>query len=339
MKVLVTIPEGQIKNEFLEGDVVELLEASFDVEYNTLGRDYTSDELREKIKDKDIVLGTWGSPSFGNDLCEGSSVKLIAHTAGSVGDLVDETVYNRGIKVISGNRLFAESVAEGTLAYMMTMLRRLPDEIEYTRAGKWFSSELYHSKGLFDRTIGIIGYGMISQCVMRLLKPFRVKIMLYSAHQVPKDFLDEVGARQCSLNEIFSQCSVISLHSSLTPQNVGIIGAEHFRLMKDGAIFINTARGAVVKEREMIEELKSGRIYAMLDVFDPEPPTPDNPLRQMKNVYLVSHRAGPTIDRRPYIGRAIVEDMVAFSEGRELKHEISFAQSSRMTRHSMARTR
>ena len=338
MKVLVTIPDGQNKREFLTSEVLELLEGRFDVEYNTLGRDYTADELRERIKDKDIVLGTWGSPSFRNDMCEGSNVKLIAHTAGSVGDLVDETVYNRGIKVISGNRMYAESVAEGTLAYMMIMLRRLPDEIASTKAGGWYNNELYYTEGLFDRTVGIVGYGMISQCVMRLLKPFRVKIKLYSAHPVPKEFLDEVGAEQCSLEEVFSKSSVISLHSSLTPKNVGIIGREHFRLMKDGAIFINTSRGAIVRESEMIEELADGRIRAVLDVFDPEPPALDNPLRNMKNVYVISHKAGPTTDRRPYIGRAIVEDLIAFSEGRELKHEITLSQSSRMTRHSMVRT-
>ena len=170
MKVLITIPEGDTRQGFLNDETIKLLEENFDVRYNTLGRNYTKEELAQEISDAEILITGWGTPTLiGGALTNNSSLKMIAHTAGSVGDLLDEVAYSKGITVVSGNRLFAESVAEGTIAYMMSALRRIPDEINGIREGLWRHPDVKETRGLLDREIGIIGYGMISRCLMQML--------------------------------------------------------------------------------------------------------------------------------------------------------------------------
>ena len=333
--VSILMPDTEVLDSFLGGEPMQELKKNFTVRKNTLGRAYTEEELRIEAHNSDVLISGWGIASLGNGICSNSRVKLIAHTGGSVGDLVDDTVYSSNIKVISGNELFAESVAEGTLAYIMSALRRIPDEVNSLKEGGWGVHGL-RNKGIIGKTIGIIGYGMISRHLVRMLAPFRTNILIYSSHPIPTAFLEEKNARQASLNEIFLSSDIVSLHSSLNAKTIGMIGKEHFDLLKNGSVFVNTARGAIIREEELIDALRENRFFAVLDVFAKEPLQADSPLRSMDNVYLLPHKAGPTYDFRKNIGAAIVEDIIAFSEGRSLRYEISSDYASRMTRHSMA---
>lgn len=334
MKLLVTIPNGGTLNGFLTEETKKYLEENFEVVYNESAKQYTREDLKKVAKDAEIIITGWGSPSLAGDVPGTESLKFVAHVGGSVGDLVDDALYARGVRVVSGNVMYAESVAEGTFAYMMCALRGIPDEVYGMKAGHWYLPGIRASEGLFDREIGIIGFGTISKFVMQMLKPFRVKIKVYSGHPIDEEFLREVGAVQTSLEDIFSTCKIVSLHSALNERTVGMIGKEHFEMMQDGSVFINTARGAIVREDEMIEVLSRRDIRAFLDVFTREPLSADSPLRSMSNVYLMPHRAGPTLDRRPYIGRAIAEEAVRFKNGEALTLEIPRSYAGRMTKHS-----
>ncbi len=338
MKLLVSIPEGGVRDGFLNEGSIKLLEDNFEVIYNDLGRKYTQDEWKEILNTVDVVVTGWGFPTCIGGALEGNTrLKLIAHTAGSVGDLVDDEAYSKGIKVISGNRLFAESVAEGTVAYMLAALRKIPTEIQGMKEGLFHHPTVNDeggTLGLLDREIGIIGLGMISTDLMKLLKPFRCKFKIYSHYPIKEEFLKENNAIQVdTLEEVFSTCSLVSLHSALNDTTRYMIKKEHFALMPERGIFVNTARGAVIVENDLIEVLKERPdMYAILDVYDPEPPTQDSALRTLHNVYLLPHRGGPTNDRYPYIGRGVVEDIVSFSKGEPLKLEITREYASRMTR-------
>ena len=332
MKLLVTVPFSGTDNGFLNADTKRMLEENFDVKYNEKDRHYTEDELALEIADADIVITGWGTKPIRNCIDKAEKLKLVAHLAGSVADLVDDTVFDRGVRVISGNAMFAESVAEGTLAYMMSILRMIPDDVMNMRRGHWRDVPARDSEGLFDRTVGIVGYGTISKDLMRMMKPFRVKFKIYSAHKIDEDFLNEVNGSVATLDEIFSTCSIVSLHSSLNERTVGMIRGRHFELMRDGSVFINTARGAIINEKEMKEVLSRRDIRAFLDVFAEEPLDKDDPLRLMPNVYIAPHKAGPTVDRRKYIGRAICEDVISFKNGGEMKLELSRSYANRMTR-------
>ena len=334
-KVLVTMPDGFAKERFITKETQKLLEEHFDVTYNGLGRNYTPEEIKNVTKGIDIVVTGWGTPSL-SDAAQSAecSVKMIAHMAGSVGDLVSQTVYDKGIKVVSGNRLFAVSVAEGTIAYMLAAQRYIPENVTDMRSGAYWKKEGFReSRRIIGRTIGIVGCGMISKELMKMLRPFGVRIKLFSEYLQDKEWLDDMNAEQTSLDEIFESCSIVSLHSSLSEKTRGMIGREHFEKMQEDALFINTARGAIVRETEMIEALQARPdLRAFLDVYEKEPLDGESPLRKMKNVYLMPHCGGPTIDMYGEIGRAVAEDIISFADGGALQYEITASQASRMTK-------
>lgn len=331
--VFVTIPEGDVKDTFLPPYVRKELEKNFHTEYNPGSEQLSGAELREKITEAEAVVTGWGTAMIDESVLDGAKkLKLIVHTGGTVGNLVDASVYERGITVLSGNRLYAESVAEGTLCYIMTALRRIPDYINTVRDGGW-RSEADIWEGLFDRTVGIVGLGTISGILIELLQKFRVKIKLFSHYPVDKAFLEKNNCEEASLDEIFSECSIVSVHSALNSENRGLIKKEHFEKLRDGSLFVNTSRGAVIDETALIEELKKNRFRAVLDVYNEEPLASGSVLRRLENVYCIPHMAGPTIDRRPIISMRLIEEMKNFFGGKPYDSlEITREIASRMTK-------
>ena len=332
--VLVTIPEGYIRDTFLTPDVKAYLEESFDTKYNPLGRNYTQEEYREELMHADFALGSWGSPQLNEYVLEGNSrFKMLAYAGGSVADATTPEVWEKGIRVCSGNELFAESVAEATVAYIILALRGIYDDIYSVRDGGWQVPSVKETRGLFDREIGLIGCGAIAKQVMLLLKPFRCSFKIAADYTLDKELLESMNARQVSIEEVFSSCEIVSLHLSLTPQSRATIGGELFGMLPENAVFVNTARGAIIREKEMTEVLKKrSDIKAVLDVFEVEPLPLSSELRTLPNVFCVPHRGGPTIDRRKYVGRAMVDEMLRFEKGEVLKHEITADAASRMTK-------
>ena len=332
-KMLVTIPEGDVRSTFLPKHIQERLNSLFDTTYNDTGRQFTKQELQTLLPQYDAVLTGWGTPMLSAEVLQGNQrLQLIVHTGGSVGNLVDAYVYENGIRVFSGNQLYAESVAEGAIAYMLMAQRRLPYYLDRVQEGYW-RTEADVWEGLLDKTVGIIGIGTISTILIRMLQVFRVKIKVYSRHEIPEELISQYHVQPASLEEIFSTCDIVSIHSSLNSQTRGGIRREHFRLLKENALFLNTARGDVLDEEDLIAELKTGRFRAVLDVYHREPLPADSPLRTLPNVYAIPHMAGPTLDRRPYITEALLREAERFFQGEtDFSLEISRNSASRMTK-------
>ena len=133
------------------------------------------------------------------------------------------------------------------------------------------------------------------------------------------------------LDEIFAECDVVSVHTAKNPQTIHMIGKRQFELLKDGALFINTARGAVINEAELVEALKKKNFTAVLDVYEKEPLEESNPLRSLDNVILFPHMAGPTYDMREKITNALINDLIAIDKGEKSPNEITKETALRMT--------
>lgn len=308
------------------------MESKFEVVYSTHDRQLTEEEFLAETKDFDAVITGWSHPCITAKMLSGSKVKVIAHVGGSVGDLIDPSVFEEtNVRVLSGNLLYAESVAEGALAYMLTGLRQIPYYVQDVKNGGWRSGGFF-SEGLLDQTVGIVGLGAISRILIRMLQMFRVKVKIYSSYPIDEDFLKENNATQASLEEIFSTCKIVSIHSAMSPKTEGMIGKEHFALLQDGALLVNTARGAVIREEEMIDALKENRFSAVLDVFCQEPIAEDSPLRELENVYCIPHMGGPTLDRRGHITMRLGDNIEKFARGEEMELEIKADAAKRMTK-------
>ena len=335
MKVLVTMKDGDLRDSFIDAETRALLEENFDVTYNELDREYTDGEIGGVLAEGyDILLTGWGTPCLSPFA---DRFSLLAHTGGSVGDLIDGSSYAKGLRVISANSIYARSTAEGALSYILAALRQIPALTSNMReAGYWKKDGEYETRSLCGKTVGVIGVGSVARDLIELLKPFDVKLKLYDNYEIDPDYLKQAGAVTASLDDVLSMSDIITVHASLTEKTYHMIGKRELSLIRDGALFVNTSRGAIIDEPALVEALSENRFYAHLDVFEREPLEPDSPLRKLENVYLTPHKAGPANDLYPYIGKEIVLDMIRFKKGELLSYEIFREQAERMTRHSAA---
>lgn len=315
--------------KFFPQENIDKIESKFVVDWNRTGAQLSKEELIERIKDCDVVFTSWGSNVFDEEILKhAKKLKLLAHFAGSVAHHVTPELYDRGIKVISANDgHFSESVAEAALVYTIMGLRRIKRSIllmDKERADGWARNEYNTKKGLFDRTVGLVGYGAVTKHFVKLLQPFHCKIKVYNYQPIPQEELEKYKMEQVSIEEVFSTCDVVSVHLAWNPQTEHMVNKKLIQSMKDGALLVNTARGMVIDEAAMTEELKTGRISAVLDVVSREPLSSDSILYDMEDVTIIPHEGGPTRDRLKYIVSDLIDDAYNYlAYGTPLKYEIS----------------
>jgi len=332
MNILVTCPKTPARDTFLTEDNIKLIESLGNVTWNETDHKLSEDELCKAVVDQDAVITGWGTGCFTARVMEhANNLKIIAHTAGSVGSLVTDAVYEKGVRVVCGNDAFAESVAEGTIAYILASQRKIPQFNRDVHVKGWGPLD-YTNYSLLRQKVGIVGYGAVSKHLINMLKPFSCDILLYSGHMTEED-AKAIGVTKASLEEIFSQCSIVSLHTSATPKNAGLITKELLAMMPDNALLVNTARPAVLDEDALYEECKTGRIRAFLDVHKDEAILPmESRMRWLDDVLMMPHHAGPTIDYRRVAALIAIEDVIRFFKGEPLQHEISHSRMGTMTR-------
>ena len=322
MKVLVCSPKKMMINTynrnnpeftFFSPENVKKIETLFDeVIWNEKDEIFTTEELKEKVKDVDAVITCWGSNTFDKEIIDcAPKLKIIAHLAGTVAWLVTPDVFDKGIMVCGANdREFSESVAEAALLYSLAKLRNFDYSVRLMRNEKaegWRKKKI--TRGLFDRTVGIVSFGAIAEYFAGLLQPFHCNIKVYSRRPLSQETLDKYNMTQVSLDEIFETCDVISLHTAWNKHTEKMINEKLIKSMKDGAVLVNTARGKIIDEDALIKELKTGRISAALDVFCHEPLCSESILYDLDNVAVLPHQGGPTPDRYPYIAKNMIDDI------------------------------
>ena len=330
MNIYVATPKGKERDSFLPKENIDFLESLGSVAWNESAEHLTPEQLRDALPDVDVVVCGWGCPRFSAEVLEKANrLKLVAYTCGSVSNLVSDELYRRGIRVVCGNEAFARSVAEGTLAYMLTALRNIPYISRHTQEKGW-APKAQLGETLLDQTVGIVGFGAISRYLLDMLRPFNVKIKVYSGHMTEEQAL-ALGVEKTSLEEIFSTCKVVSLHCARSPKNYHLIDANLLSMLQNGAVLVNTARGDVIDEHALIREAQTGRFRAILDVYEQEPLPMESGLRGLDNVILMPHQGGPTVDRRPEAARLVLDDILRFQSGAPLENEISPSRAAMMT--------
>lgn len=336
MKIVILNTLGESYRTFFTPTVQERLDAMEQVVMLKYDGSEESKELllRETI-DAQVLITCWGVPELNDDFYKNArNLKMIAHTGGSVADLVNDSLKRSDVLLLSGNRYYAESVAEATICYMLAGQRKLYQSLKQTEYNGWGDPEMYNA-GLYGKTIGLLSFGMIAENVARMLQAFHVHVKVCSSHQIHRETLEAYGMKQVSAEELFSTCDIISIHSAMTPNTYHSVNRELLSLMKQDALLVNTSRGAVIDEAALAEVLRAGKIRAVLDVFTQEPLAPDSPLRGLDNAVLVPHKGGPTIDMREVTTMGLLDDMEAYFRGEQdkMKNIISMEYAKRMTSH------
>lgn len=331
MKILVSTGVGQERDSFFTKRVMEALETFGEVRWNdTCARGLDKEGLIKHIGDVDVLLSGWGTARVDADVVKAAPrLKIHAHTGGSVASYVSKEEYDKGIVVLSGNDLFAQSVAEGCLCYTLMALRRMYEYMHKMKTGGW-RPDLDFNQGMIGKKIGLVGYGEIATYYARLLKWFHPELLIYSNHMTREE-LEESGGRRASLEEIFETCEIISLHAALNEETKGMITGDLLRRIPPNSLFVNTARAGLLEEEAFYRELKTGRFHAVLDVYHQEPLPETHLLRNLNHVLLMPHMAGPTFDMREKVVFRLLEDIRAIEEGRPVRSGISYERALRMT--------
>jgi len=330
MKIYVETPLGIVRDTFFTPENIALLNSLGTVVWNDSTEHLTRDALRDTLEDVDVLVCSWGIPKFDRALlAKANKLKMIAYVCGSVNHIVTDEVFGRGIHILSGNDEFARSVAEGTLCYILAALRRIPQTVQ-AFAEKGWPTVYTTTESLLEQNVGIVGLGAISRYLIGYLKPFGVKIRLYSNHTTDAEAA-AMGIQKASLEEIFSTCKIISINSARSPKNYHLITDELMSLLKPDSLLVNTSRGDLIDESAMAEHLKQNHFRAILDVYEEEPLPMNSPLRGLENAILIPHRGGPTTDRRAAAARIVIEDIRHMLCGEPLKNEISRARAAVMT--------
>lgn len=313
MRVLVTIPCGPVRDSFIPPRLCQRLETETHVRWNELDRNYTADELAAALGDAQVCITGWGSPRFTEEVLQKApDLRVIAHTGGTVASLVDAAAYERGIRVLSGNEIYAQSVGEGVICYILTALRDIPKYAGMVQREGW-SQPGWYNEGLLGQRVGLVGFGAVARYTAQMLQPFQVELLICSGHLTDEEAA-RYGGRKASIEEIFSTCKVVSLHMAATPQTYHQVDRRLLDMLEDGALLVNTARGSVIDESALAEALRSGRFKAILDVYEQEPLPSSSPLRGLENAILIPHMGGPTIDRRPVVTAGLLDETLRILE-------------------------
>lgn len=316
-------------------DLFERFLRLFDVVYEERGLSLDT-ILEEASKAEGIVTG-WGCPPLEKEFFEKAwKLRIIAHSAGSIKPILSKEVVQRyilprSVCVFTARHAIALNVAEATIGYMIMASRRLLDHIlAFRERGLWRDASI-PSNGQYLRgsIVGIVGASAVGRELIRLLKPFDVTILVSDPYLTDWE-AGSLGVCKVSLEELFSRSDIVSIHAPLTPETRRMIGKELLRRMKDGAILINTARGGLLDEEALIQECSSGRIFAFLDVTDPEPPSKDSPLRKVRNIIVTPHIAGAGYYGYFKIGESTLKALEDFFCERPVEGKIDLSQYDTM---------
>ena len=278
------------------------------------------------IKDAEILITGWGSPRItAGILTACPKLKYIAHSAGSVAS-VDAEAWRRGILVSNVMPVMALGVSEFTVTCILNGLRRFD---AFVKPERWDSLPFYKVPRvgfmLRERTVGLVGLGIIGRQTLDLLRPFGCRVLVHDPYLAPVD-ARQLGVQNVDLDTLMQSADVVSLHAPGVPATRHIINRARLAMLKPGAVLVNTARGILIDHDALADVAAEGKIGVYLDVTDPEPLPENHRLRHMANVILTPHVAGPTVEGWPLMGEACVADVERFVKGEPLAYPVTEAQ-------------
>ncbi len=277
------------------------------------------------LKEVQVLFSGWGCPQLdGATLALMPRLEAVFYGAGTIKDVVTESFWDREIPISSAWAANAVPVAEFAVAQIILSLKQvwgLPDQIRRKRRFDWPKG--FNEGGAYGTKVALISLGQIGQRVAHMLQAYEVEVLAYDPYCSPQQAA-ELGVRLTDLPTCFAESRVVSLHSPLKPETIGMIDAALLRQLPCGATLINTARGGLIRENELAAVLRERPdLSALLDVTDPEPPAPDSPLYDLENVFITPHIAGSIGAECGRMGQFMVEECRRFLHSAPLRYQVT----------------
>jgi len=325
------IPTRSHLNLVFSQETAQRLESCFNVTFNWEDRNYTSEEVAQKIRGFDGLITGWGSPPLTESIFENADrLKIIAHSAGSVKQLLSEDIVRRHIIprkicVCNANKAIAFNVAEATVGLLIMASHRFLDHVISIREKRiWRNPDIpWNTKTLNGSTIGVVAASTVGREVIRLLQAFDAKILVYDPYLSEWE-VERLNVEKTTLENLFRRSDFVTIHAPVTKETVHMINGRHLEMLRDGAVLVNTSRGVIIDQDALLRECETGRIIAALDVTDPEPLPLDSRFRDLKNVIITPHISGAGRYGYYRIGEMILQALEDYFADKRVEVEINF---------------
>ena len=273
------------------------------------------------VKDTNLLVLSWESPRLTKDILDACpNLRGVIYAAGSLRPIMTEEFLESGIPITDSKIIDSRSVAVTVLGVAIAACKGTYTLANDVRNGMWRENAC-KIKDFYKIKIGVIGASCAGRYFVELLQNFEVEVYLYDP-TLDEDQIAELGAKKVSLETLMSECDVISVHAPALPSTDNMINKDNLCLIRDGAVFMNTSRGSLVNEADLVEECKKNRFLTFLDVYTREPTAVDNPLRTLPNVICLPHVAGTYTNGVRAIGVHVCEEAERFFRGERMKCEV-----------------
>jgi phosphoglycerate dehydrogenase-like enzyme len=288
-----------------------------------------ADALQAALPGADVLITSWGATPLTADVLDHADrLRLIAHSASSVKHFVTDEMFRRGLRITQAGQAMAEPVAEVSLAFTLSLLHRIQRFDHAMHAGGW-RGEVGAQHGLTASRIGVVGASRTGVEYIRMLVALGAEVVVYDPYLTDVRAAG-LGVRRIGLDGLLRSSRVVALHAPTLPETHEMIGARELALMGDGTALVNTARSWLVNTNALLDEVRSGRLDAALDVFDEEPLPADSPFRGLPNVLLTPHQAAATVECYFEMGAITVSEIERYAAGQPLLYELTETALQRM---------
>jgi D-3-phosphoglycerate dehydrogenase len=284
------------------------------------------DELKKIISEYDAIIVRSETKLTGEIIEVADRLKVIGRAGIGLDNVDLPAATKKGIVVMNTPQENAISTAEHTIAMLLSIARKIPQATASMKGGKW-EKKKFTGVELYNKTFGVIGIGMIGTIVADRVKALKMKVIAYDPY-ISKEAAEKKGVDLVSLDELLNRSDFISIHTPLTDETRNLFDKKAFNKMKEGVILINCARGGIVKEKDLYDAIKAGKVAgAALDVFEKEPAI-GNSLLELEEVISTPHLGAATGEAQENVSIAIAQQIVDYLLSGEARNAANIAMVS-----------
>lgn len=297
---------------------LEIVRANCNMEINPENRVLTKEEIIKGVRGKDGLLCLL-TDTIDKDVMDASpSLRVISNYAVGYNNIDVEEATRRNIMVCNTPGVLTETTADLCWALLMASARRIVEGDKFVREGKFVGWDpmLLLGQDVYNKTLGIIGFGRIGQAVAKRSIGFDMRVIYYDIQRASEEIEKKYNAKFTQLDDLLKEADFITIHTPLSKETYHLIGEREFNLMKKTSILINTARGPIVDEKALVKALKENKIAgAALDVYEREPELEEG-LKELDNVVIIPHLGSASYETRTKMAIMAAENLVAGLSGK-----------------------